>query len=37
MKAIGVLNTHAHLEADAVVQSLQDLTWEMIENVMRAA
>ena len=37
MKAIGVLNTHADLEADVVVQSLQDLTWEMIENVMRDA
>ena len=37
MKAIGVLNTHPHLEADVVVQSLQDLTWEMIENVMRDA
>jgi beta-phosphoglucomutase len=37
MQAIGVLNTHPHLEADVVVQSLQDLTWEMIENVMRKA
>jgi beta-phosphoglucomutase len=37
MKAIGVLNTHPHLEADVVVQSLQDLTWEMIENVMHDA
>jgi len=37
MKAIGVLNTHPHLEADVVVQSLQDLTWEMIENIMRTA
>ena len=35
MKAIGVLNTHSHLEADLVVQSLQDLTWEMIEDVIR--
>ena len=35
MKAIGVLNTHSHLEADLVVRSLQNLTWEMIENVMR--
>ncbi len=37
MKAIGVLNTHAYLEADVVVQSLSDLTWEMIENIMRDA
>ncbi len=37
MKAIGVLNTHPHLEADLVVKSLQDLSWKMIENVMRAA
>jgi beta-phosphoglucomutase len=37
MKAIGVLNTHPHLEADVVVQALHDLTWEMIESVMRAA
>lgn len=37
MKAIGVLNTHAQLEADVVVQSLYDLTWEMIENVMHDA
>ena len=35
MKAIGVLNTHPHLEADVVVRSLQDLTWEMIEELMR--
>ena len=35
MKAIGVLTTHPDLEADIVVQTLQDLTWEMIENVMR--
>ena len=35
MKAIGVLNTHPQLEADVVVQSLQDLTWEMIERLMR--
>jgi beta-phosphoglucomutase len=34
MKAIGVLNTHPHLEADVVVQSLQDLTWEMIKSLM---
>jgi beta-phosphoglucomutase len=35
MKAIGVLNTHPHLEADVVVRTLQDLTWEMIENLIR--
>jgi beta-phosphoglucomutase len=35
MKAIGVLNTHPHLEADLVIKSMQDLTWEMIESVMR--
>src|SRR5512139_757476 len=34
MKAIGVLNTHVHLEADVVVRSLQDLTWQMIENLI---
>jgi beta-phosphoglucomutase len=33
MKAIGVLNTHPHLEAEVVVPSLQDLTWEMIESL----
>jgi beta-phosphoglucomutase len=37
MQAIGVLNTHPHLEADVVVPSLNDLTWEMIEDVMRTA
>jgi beta-phosphoglucomutase len=37
MQAIGVLNTHPQLEADLVIKSLQDLTWEMIENVLRAA
>ena len=37
MKAIGVLNTHPQLEADLVIKSLQDLTWEMIEGVMRDA
>jgi beta-phosphoglucomutase len=37
MKAIGVLNTHPHLEADLVIQSLQDLTWGMIEDVIRTA
>ncbi len=35
MKAIGVLNTHPHLEADVVVRSLQDLSWETIEDLMR--
>jgi beta-phosphoglucomutase len=35
MKAIGVLNTHPHLEADLVIKSLQDLTWEMIDDIMR--
>ena len=34
MKAIGVLNTHPHLEADLVVKSMQDLTWDMIESVL---
>jgi beta-phosphoglucomutase len=37
MKAIGVLNTHPRLEADVVVRSLQDLSWEMIEDVLRPA
>jgi len=37
MKAIGVLNTHAHLEADLVVKSLEELSWEIIENVMGVA
>jgi beta-phosphoglucomutase family hydrolase len=37
MRTIGVLNTHAQLEADIVVQSLHDLTWKMIERVMRQA
>jgi beta-phosphoglucomutase len=37
MKAIGVLNTHPQLEADLVIKSLQDLTWEMIESVIRDA
>ncbi len=35
MKTIGVLTTHDVLEADVVVRSLQDLSWETIENVMR--
>jgi beta-phosphoglucomutase len=35
MKAIGVLNTQPHLEADVVVQSLHDLTWERVENLIR--
>ena len=34
MKAIGVLNTHPHLEADLVLKSLEDLTWAMIEELM---
>jgi beta-phosphoglucomutase len=37
MRAIGVLNTHSQLEADLVIKSLQDLTWEMIEEVIRTA
>jgi beta-phosphoglucomutase len=37
MKAIGVLNTHPQLEADLVINSMQDLTWEMIESLTRAA
>ena len=35
MKTIGVLTTHEALEADVVVESLQDLSWETIENVIR--
>ncbi len=35
MKAIGVLTTPPHLEADVVVRSLQDLSWEMIAGLMR--
>jgi beta-phosphoglucomutase len=35
MKAIGVLNTHPHLEADLVIKSLEELSWEMIENLIR--
>jgi beta-phosphoglucomutase len=35
MKAIGVLNTLPRLNADAVVPSLRDLTWEIIEDLMR--
>ncbi len=37
MKAIGVLNTHPHLEAELVIKSMQDLTWDMIEDVIRTA
>ena len=37
MKTIGVLTTHEALEADVVVESLQDLSWETIENVIRDA
>jgi beta-phosphoglucomutase len=37
MKAIGVLTTYPHLEADVSVRSLQDLTWEMIESLIRNA
>jgi beta-phosphoglucomutase len=37
MKAIGVLNTHPQLEADLVIKSLENLTWDMIEIVMRTA
>jgi hypothetical protein len=29
------LTTHDVLEADRVVRSLEELKWEMIENVMR--
>ena len=35
MKTIGVLNTQPQLEADIVVRSLHDLSWEMIEKMMR--
>ena len=35
MKAIGVLNTQSQLQADLVITSLQDLTWETIENLLR--
>ncbi len=35
MSVIGVLNTQAQLEADLVVRSLHDLTWEMVEDVLR--
>ena len=34
-KAIGVLTTHQALEADAIVRSLKDLTWDVIENLIR--
>jgi len=34
MKAIGVLNTHAELEADLVLKSLEELSWKMIEDLM---
>jgi beta-phosphoglucomutase len=37
MKAIGVLNTQPQLQADLVIKSLQELTWEMIESVTRTA
>jgi beta-phosphoglucomutase len=37
MKAIGVLNTQSHLDSDLVVRSLEELSWEMIETVMRNA
>jgi beta-phosphoglucomutase len=33
MKAIGVLNTHPHLEADLVIRSLEELTWEMVKHL----
>jgi beta-phosphoglucomutase len=33
MKAIGVLNTHPQLEADLVIKSLEELTWEMVKNL----
>lgn len=35
MRAIGVLNTQSQLEADLVIKSLQDLTWGMIEDILR--
>ncbi len=34
MKAIGVLNTQPQLQADLVIKSLEDLAWEMIENLI---
>ena len=37
MKAIGVLNTHPHLEADLVIKSLEELSWEMIDSLMHDA
>jgi beta-phosphoglucomutase len=33
MKAIGVLNTQPQLQADLVLKSLSDLTWEMIASL----
>ena len=37
MRTVGVLNTHPHLEADVIVQSLEDLSWQMIDNLMHDA
>jgi len=34
MKTIGVLTTHEVLEADRVVRSLEELQWEMIDNLL---
>ena len=37
MKTIGVLTTHDVLEADRVVRSLEELQWEMIDNLLPEA
>ncbi len=34
MKTIGVLTTHDALEADRVVRSLEELQWQMIDNLL---
>jgi beta-phosphoglucomutase len=34
MKAIGVLNTQPQLQANLIITSLQDLTWQMIEDML---
>jgi len=34
MKAIGVLNTQPQLQADLIIKSLDELTWDMIEKVL---
>ncbi len=37
MKAIGVLNTQPQLQADLVLKSLHDLTWDLIEQLLHTA